>query len=1117
MLATYTLNDVQKTFPAAFFQRGQTILHQGLVNKTWLVNDRLHGEVVGTRPKPYQQRIDLTHRNGKLTIDGSCDCPIGRNCKHVVATLLYSLRYPPKALQTTSPPYATIKSPLQSSESDLTPDVAASLWLQQINTATTRLHTPQEPDKTSNRLLYVLTPDTQHKGLHVHLMRARPKKDGLLGKASDYPHIYDIAMGRGGVIANELDRKLCARIFQNNPHSLDHPLLGGAESGALMRSLVESGRAYWLHTEQAPLQWVPPLECQLQWLCDDNDHQRLGVGLPEHNIIVHIEPPWRLNTHTQECGELVTGLPETIANVLLRSPPISRDQMPEVIRALQKQMPDIQWPKPNELQVSALADIAPTPRLVLLQIPFEQDPYWRRRESAVTNLPVAQIWFDYHGMTVPCDTPGDTLSQRQDQTRLIARRDTREEARLLEQIYSETELLPVERTFPSTHLSPNLPRSLSMDGGQEWMQFIVHDVPRLKSQGWEIDIQPEFPYQLAQSEGDVSIEIEESNGNEWFNLDLGIDVDGQRISLLPILLETFRQFSPEQLRALTHPDADASGKVICSLPDKRLLAIPLARLQGILSILIELFDTDRPLNSEGKLEFDITQAARLAELEAFAQTRWLGGERLLELGRKLRTFKGITPIPVPEGLTTTLRPYQQDGLNWLQFLREYGLAGILADDMGLGKTLQALTHILVEKQSGRGNLPSLVIAPTSLMFNWHAEATRFTPALRVLTLHGNERHQHFDQLNQYDLVLTTYPLLPRDKDHLLAQQFHLLILDEAHAIKNPKALATQIVHQIPAHHRLALTGTPMENHLGELWSQFHFLIPGLLGSAEKFKRQFRNPIEKLGDVQRRSTLTQRIKPFMLRRTKAQVATELPPRTDIIRSCELTGNQRDLYESVRNLMQDRIRREIDAKGFKKSQIIILDALLKLRQICCDPRLLKLATAHKVQQSAKLDMLTDLLPEMIEEGRRVLLFSQFTSMLDLIEPELQRLKIPFVRLTGDTKNRALPVQRFQDGEVPLFLISLKAGGVGLNLTAADTVIHYDPWWNPAVEDQATGRAHRMGQLNPVFSYKLTTLGTVEEKILHMQERKRELTRAIVDEPSMGVGAFTADELIGLFDPD
>jgi superfamily II DNA or RNA helicase len=1115
MFATYTLNDLQKTFPAVFFQRGQTIFNQGLVNKTWLVNDRLYGEVAGTRQRPYQQRIDLTHRNGKLTIDGSCDCPIGRNCKHVVASLLYSLRYPPKTISVTSTQHANSESSSKFAGATPTTGMAASLWLQQINTAAAKLHPVQEPDNTSSRLLYVLTPNPQHKGLHVHLMRARPKKDGALGKAVEYPHIDDIAMGRGSVMANEADQKLCTRIFQNNATPMDHPLFGGPGSGALMSSLVESGRAYWQHTEHPPLMQVPPLECQLQWLSDDNDHQRLGVELPEHNIIVPIDPPWRLNTHTQECGELITGLPEAIASVLLRSPPIPRDQIPEVLHALQKQMPEIQWPAPQELQVTTLANISPTPCLVLLQIPFEQDPYWRRRESVITNLPVAQVVFDYHGMKVSFETPGDTLSQRQDQIRLITHRDTGEEARLLEQIYSETELLPVERLFPSSSFSPNLPRSLGMEGGQGWMHFIVHDLPKLQSQGWEIEIRPEFPYQLAESEGDVSIEIEESNGNEWFNLDLGIDVDGQRISLLPILLETFRQFSPEQLRALTHPDADATGKVICSLPDKRLLAIPLARLQGILSILIELFDTDRPLNSEGKLEFDITQAARLAELEAFAQTRWLGGERLLELGRKLRTFHGITPIPVPEGLTTTLRPYQQEGLNWLQFLREYGLAGILADDMGLGKTLQALTHILVEKQSGRANLPSLVIAPTSLMFNWHAEATRFTPALRVLTLHGNERHQHFDQLDQYDLILTTYPLLPRDKAHLLAQQFHLLILDEAHAIKNPKALATQIVHQIPARHRLALTGTPMENHLGELWSQFHFLIPGLLGSAEKFKRQFRNPIEKLGDMQRRSTLTQRIKPFMLRRTKVQVATELPPKTDILRSCELTGNQRDLYESVRNLMQDRIRREIDAKGFKKSQIIILDALLKLRQICCDPRLLKLATAHKVQQSAKLDMLTDLLPEMIEEGRRVLLFSQFTSMLDLIEPELQALKIPFVRLTGDTKNRALPVQRFQEGEVPLFLISLKAGGVGLNLTAADTVIHYDPWWNPAVEDQATGRAHRMGQTNPVFSYKLTTIGTVEEKILHMQERKRELTRAIVDEPSTGVGSFTADELMGLFD--
>ncbi|MCX7195964.1 MAG: DEAD/DEAH box helicase, partial [Proteobacteria bacterium] len=408
------------------------------------------------------------------------------------------------------------------------------------------------------------------------------------------------------------------------------------------------------------------------------------------------------------------------------------------------------------------------------------------------------------------------------------------------------------------------------------------------------------------------------------------------------------------------------------------------------------------------------------------------------------------------------------------------------------------------------------VAPTSLMFNWLRETERFAPDLRVLVLQGQLRKQHFESIGAYDLVLTTYPLLPRDKEVLIGQEFHLLILDEGHIIKNPKSQATQIVHQIKARHRLALTGTPMENHLGELWSLFHFLLPGLLGDDKNFRKLFRAPIEKQGDSTRRAALSRRIAPFLLRRTKAQVAKELPPKTEIIRSCGLSGAQRDLYETIRIAMHEKIRLEIDKKGMNRSHIIILDALLKLRQTCCDPRLLKLPAAKQVTHSAKLVLLMSLLPDMVEEGRSILLFSQFTSMLALIELELIKFNLPYTKITGDTRDRATPVKRFQNGEVPIFLISLKAGGVGLNLTAADTVIHYDPWWNPAVENQATDRAHRIGQENPVFVYKLITEGTVEEKIVAMQERKRDLAQGILDDNGEAIAPLSTEELAMLFEP-
>lgn len=477
---------------------------------------------------------------------------------------------------------------------------------------------------------------------------------------------------------------------------------------------------------------------------------------------------------------------------------------------------------------------------------------------------------------------------------------------------------------------------------------------------------------------------------------------------------------------------------------------------------------------------------------------------------------GVTDVPVPRGLKAELRTYQRQGLAWMQFLREHGLSGVLADDMGLGKTIQALAHILTEKERGRLDRPALIVVPTTLMHNWCEEAQRFTPKLRVLDLHGPQRHERFDQIGKHDLILTTYALLWRDEEVLAKHDFHLLILDEAQYVKNAATKSAATIRELRARHRLCLTGTPLENHLGELWAQFDFLLPGFLGTRQDFTRRWRTPIEKGGDAVRRELLARRIRPFMLRRRKDEVAAELPPKTMIVRTVELEGAQRDLYETVRAAMQEKVRAAVAAKGLARSHIIVLEALLKLRQVCCDPRLVKISQAARIKESAKLDLLLDMLPELIEEGRRILLFSQFTSMLDLIAAALEKAGIPYVMLTGDATDRVTPVKRFKQGEVPLFLISLKAGGVGLNLTAADTVIHYDPWWNPAVENQATDRAHRLGQDKPVFVYKLITAGSVEEKIVAMQEQKAALANAILSEDGAGAVKFSADDIEALFEP-
>jgi SNF2 family DNA or RNA helicase len=487
---------------------------------------------------------------------------------------------------------------------------------------------------------------------------------------------------------------------------------------------------------------------------------------------------------------------------------------------------------------------------------------------------------------------------------------------------------------------------------------------------------------------------------------------------------------------------------------------------------------------------------------------------LASLLSELDAFTHIEALAAPAGFAAQLRPYQREGLGWLQFLRQHRLGGLLADDMGLGKTVQALAHILLEKLAGRMRKPALIVAPVSALAHWQQEVRRLAPALRELTLHGPERRARFAAIGSADVVITGYPQLQLDADVLLQHDFSVVILDEAQMIKNPHAKVSQAARALRADHRLCLTGTPLENHLGELWSLFAFVQPDLLGSEREFQRRYRTPIERSGDQLRAEALAVRLKPFLLRRTKDAVAPELPPKSEMLEPIVLDERQRDFYDAIRLASHRRIREIIERVGLARSQITILDALLKLRQACCDPRLVE-AGATEIP-SAKLEWLSEALPELAAEGRRILLFSQFTSMLRLIEAKVRELAIPYCLLTGETRERAAEVERFQSRGAPLFLISLKAGGTALNLTAADTVIHYDPWWNPAAEAQATDRAHRIGQSKPVFVYKLIAQGTVEEKMLELQEHKRALAAGLYARASGSPLSLTAADLERLLAP-
>ena len=634
---------------------------------------------------------------------------------------------------------------------------------------------------------------------------------------------------------------------------------------------------------------------------------------------------------------------------------------------------------------------------------------------------------------------------------------------------------PRDRWFPD-------PARVPVD--QFWHQFRGEMVARLESLGWLVIVDDNVGHRVFDADpSDWESNLTPLDGG-WFSLSVGFDVGDARYDLLPILAGLLENDFLDE--TLDRPD---SGFVYAPLPDGDALKLPIGRVRRILHHLSSLIDPKFP----DKARLHALDAATLAGLEG------LGIEQppdLAALGKKIRDFSGIEAVPMPEGVQATLRDYQLDGFRWMQFLVRHGLHGILADDMGLGKTLQTLAHILAEKKSGHSKgLPALVIAPTSVVPNWRAEALKFTPELRVLVLSGAARRKYYRSIPHADIVLTSFALLHRDIEKLRGFSYHMVVLDEAQNIKNPRSKVAQAACKLDAAHRLCLSGTPIENHLGELWSLMKFLVPGFLGSEEAFNTRFRKPIEKEGDEERNEVLKKRVAPLILRRTKDQVATELPPKTELVHLIELHTDQKDLYETVRATMNKRVREAIAARGGSQFQIVFLDALLKLRQICCDPRLLPAEFSNNIQESAKLDFLTELLAVLIEEGRRILIFSQFTTMLSLIEDHLVREKIRYLKLTGASKDRGKLVEDFQTGKIPLFLISLKAGGTGLNLTAADTVIHFDPWWNPAAEAQATDRAYRIGQDKPVFVHKLLCQDTVEERIHKLQQEKAKLAAGLL----------------------
>ncbi|MGH8273976.1 MAG: SNF2-related protein [Gammaproteobacteria bacterium] len=1095
-------------------RRVLSLSHETLDPRT----ETLTGAVHGSRAQPYLTAIELRTTRGGLTLRAQCNCPVLYRCKHAAALLAVASVAAPDAWPSVggaSPPELSIPATSRAKSDEATRKAHLDAWDRWL----------ENLQATASNSALEAAPERRF-GILIRGERGEPST--LLAT----PAWMRPGKTRGGGLVDPQPLHLNT---ETGPVPMPPggwpPALAGALAVLLQNRYVHTAGKYWTriqagYQEQAleallkqypvyfekgavPLEAGKPLALEVYWREERDGSQRLAAHVQGHTDawLLRGATLWYVLPNKRRYGH-VEGDPNLLEQVRT-APPVLPEEVPALRKRLARRRTSLDIPPPAARAPVEVIEARPKAVLILRVV------HARRlsRRWTQTALACATLAFDYAGHRLaPADY--ETVTRRLAAGRVFEfRRDQDAEDAVLESLEAaglvDAGLFVLEHATlgikPGAHDFFLRPERHKPPLAPEEARPLIE---ALEADGIRIEYEAGFPHDKLVDIERWHAELASGSDNAWFEVMLGIEIRGERVDLLPIL----RRMITDPAFPLT-PEAGEKPDAVwrLNIDAARSVEIPLARLRALIAPLLEWIE-----GGEKTLRVHASQAPALREAAVGAQLTWHDGDRLQKRLTALRDAPHSKQAP--RGFRTTLRAYQREGLAWLDYLAAAGLGGILADDMGLGKTVQVLAHILGEKQRGGLGHPVLVVAPTSLIGNWRAEAARFAPDLRVLVIHGAERAGRYAEIGAQNLVITTYPLLPRDRERLLEHDFSLLVLDEAQAIKNTRSQAAQVVRELRAARRIAMTGTPLENHLGELWAQFDAIEPGLLGSERRFTRLYRTPIEKHGDAERRERLKRRIAPLILRRRKDDVLTELPPKTEILRTLELDKGQRELYESLRLAQHKRVRQAIRQRGLAQSGIIVLDALLKLRQVCCDPRLVKLASARKVHRSAKLDALLELLDGLLDEGRRVLLFSQFTEMLALIEAALQKRKIEYLLLTGQTPGAARTdlIARFQAGVAPVFLVSLKAGGVGLNLTAADAVIHYDPWWNPAVEAQATGRAHRIGQDKPVFVYKLLCAGTVEEKIHALQARKADLARAVLEGEGSAKLHFEESDLDELFAP-
>ena len=969
-----TRSDISRVIDnPAYYKRGFLYFSDRKVLMSRLrVDDYIVGSVAGSRGRVYS--VDATlgrDADGRLSnVDGHCSCPVGYNCKHVTAVLLdvaqtlVDVIQKPTTSQNPNHSQARTKANLPGS---------VNTWLERLSITGSHSPNPIAPKTSSDQIFFVFR--RSNRGLaEITPYKAYVKKDGSIGKnTQEYSRNHSLSYAPSGTTIEDAIIFAQLTYLSTNSYPSTYNWPQGEALSTLLQQIVTTGRAKAETIHGPRLKWFEPRHITFQWHLDaQGDQTLIASGCDGRSLLLLPFPdPVFIDSEAGVIGFVQTDIPADTLNSLAVAPMIPAEAVHTVSEILTAHAEGI--PRPKPVTVNEVTDVRPTMNLRLFGHKRQERPHsygWRRTgepQEVIYPCIGSHVTYGEDDRVLEPGTGSDIRSQAKGEITII-RRDIEEESRLVQQLEMTAEefegchpnFLEISGRAPKPmknasvifpQISANDPQSTSYA-----LDFVAEGLPILRALGWEIEIDKSWPVQLY--EGAASFQtVVEPSGQDWFSLGVQLDVDGTALDVTPTIMQIIASLPLDEFGALPEGfelESYLSNVVLYqSLPNGTLVPIGGTKLTGFVEAFLEI---------QGMTRFHQAEAGRALQLvEALdgCGAKWQGGPELLELGKRLQNLATIPDEGIPASLKAELRPYQRIGYGWLKALSDNGFGGVLADDMGLGKTVQTLALLANRHLENKSDRPSLLVVPTSLISNWQTEAKRFAPDLKLLTLHGPDRHERMEHIADSDLVITTYPLINRDHEKLFAYEFDLAILDEAQAVKNPASNVAKRIREIKARQRIALTGTPVENNLTELWALYDWLIPGFLGDRRSFASEYRKPIEQKGDQARQLLLSSRVKPFLLRRTKDEVADDLPPKTVIDEVITLTGKQATLYESVRSAMDARVREALAQKGLAGSRITLLDALLKLRQVCCDPRLVKLDAAAKGKQ------LRERLMEIIEE--------------------------------------------------------------------------------------------------------------------------------------------------------